>query len=455
MANFYKVKAESSSNSHKKQKLTVKVEKLDLNGCGVAYYKNKPVFINGALPNEVIEIKLVEQKNKFSIAKLLTIIKASENRVTAQCPHFALCGGCDLQHLEYSQQLSFKKNKIIELFSRAEIDGRAIDNLPWHEPISTSQWRYRRKARIGVQFDKNSQATIGFRQKSTNQLVAIKSCPVLVEPAVAIFPVLKELINQLSVKKSVGHVEIICTEFTDEFAETQLKVTLIVRQIRTINEHDSKLWNEYAKKYQWQLFFQESDSKKTLSPEGNLSYKLDDDIEINFTSTDFIQINQQVNFAMVAQALVWLTPNKDDHVLDLFCGLGNFSLPLARKVSHVTGVEGVQTMVDRAKNNAAYNDIGNCSFYQADLNSGWLDSTWIKKKFSKVLIDPARAGADLAIKQLVKLNIPVVLYVSCEPTTLARDSKILLSNGYHIKKIGLIDMFSQTKHVETMVLFSK
>jgi 23S rRNA (uracil1939-C5)-methyltransferase len=455
MANFYKVNAENSSKSNKKQKLTVKVEKLDLNGSGVAYYKNKPVFINGALPNEVIEIKLVEQKNKFSIAKLLTVNKASESRVTAKCPHFSLCGGCDIQHLEYSQQLNFKKNKIMELFSRAGIDRSVIDKLPWQEAISNSQWGYRRKARIGVQFDKNSQATIGFRQKSTNQLVAIKSCPVLVEPADTLFPLLKEIINQLSVKKSIGHVEVICTEFLNEDAETQIKITLLIRQLRTISEHDSNLWHEYAKKYQWQLRFQESESKNLLNSEVNLSYKLVEDIQINFNNTDFIQINQKVNLAMVEQALVWLMPNEEDHVLDLFCGLGNFSLPLAKIVNHVIGVEGVQKMVDKATDNATYNDIDNCSFYQADLNSDWLDSKWAHNKFSKVLLDPARAGADLAIKQVVKLDIPTVLYVSCEPTTLARDSKILLLNGYHIKKIGLIDMFSQTKHVETMVLFSK
>lgn len=445
----------------------LKGEKLDLNGCGVAYYKNKPVFINGTLPSENVEIKLVEQKNKYSVAKLLTINKTSINRVVPKCQHFTLCGGCDLQHLEYSQQLNFKQNKIIELFSRTGLANDVLEALPWQSPILSPQWHYRRKARIGVQFDKNAQATIGFRQKSTNQLVAIKSCPVLVEPAETIFPLLKKLINALTVKKAIGHIEVICT---DNSKATPKELTLIIRQIRAINDHDRQLWQTYAEKYQWHVYFQENENtpkerteKSLENSMGNLRYHVVDDIQINFSNTDFIQINQQVNLAMVEQAIAWLMPDKNDHILDLFCGLGNFSLPLARKVNHVTGVEGVQSMVDKATINAAFNKIENCQFFQADLNSAWFSSgekdkeslEWAKNKFTKVLLDPARAGAEYAVRQVIELNIPTVLYVSCEPTTLARDSQLLLSNGYKIEKIGLVDMFSQTKHVETMVLFTR
>jgi len=465
MANFFKVNTKKSVKEQEKKKLTVKIEKLDLNGCGVAYSKKRPMFVSGALPNEIVEVRIIEQKNKYAVAKLLTVNKASKSRVEAKCQHFKHCGGCDLQHLEYSQQLSFKQNKVIELFSRAGIATDVIDNLLWQQPVSNSPWGYRRKARIGVQFDKNSQATIGFRQKATNQLVAIKSCPILVEPADNIFPQLKELISKLSVKKSIGHIEVISTdvEHHDSVRKKPKKLTLIVRQIRALNEHDHKLWQVYANNNHWQIYFQESEKSNSNASSKNsadeLSYRLVDGIQINFSNADFIQINPQVNSAMVEQALAWLMLNENDHVLDLFCGLGNFSLPLARKVSSVIGVEGVQSMVDKASANAAFNNIDNCRFFQADLNSQWLTNkeskNWTESKFSKVLLDPARAGAELAIEQVVKLDIPTVLYVSCEPTTLARDSEILLSNGYRIEKIGLIDMFSQTKHVETMVLFSK
>lgn len=468
MANFFKVSTKKSNKIQEKKVLTVNIEKLDLNGCGVAYYKKKPVFVNGSLPQENVDAKLLEQKNKYSIAKLLIINKTSPTRVAPMCQHFMVCGGCDLQHLDYSAQLSFKQSKIIELLSRAGFNTNILDTLPWQSPILSSQWHYRHKARIGVQFDKNAQATIGFRQKSTNQLVAVKSCPVLVKPVEHIFPLLKALINQLSVKKAVGHIEVICTDAVDIKKSSQ-EVTLIVRQLRTLNDHDRELWQNYANKYQWHVLFHETINENssndsdvnTNTPlnsfyiQNNLHYCLVDKIQINFESTDFIQINQQVNYSMVEQAMAWLAPEKNDLVLDLFCGLGNFSLPLAKKVSGVIGVEGVQSMVDKAIANASFNNINNCQFFQADLNSEWLSNTWAKNKFTKVLLDPARAGAEFAVKQVIELDIETVLYVSCEPTTLARDGQILLSHGYKIEKIGLIDMFSQTKHVETMVLFTK
>ncbi|WP_159818626.1 23S rRNA (uracil(1939)-C(5))-methyltransferase RlmD [Colwellia sp. 20A7] len=471
MANFFQVSNKKSVKAQEKQKLTVKVERLDSNGCGVAYYQSKPVFIHGTLPNENVDAKVVEQKSKYTLAKLLTINKASQHRVIAKCQHFTLCGGCDIQHLEYSQQLDFKKNKIIELFSRSGVAGNIVATLPWQAPIVSSPWEYRRKARIGVQFDKHSQATIGFRQKATNQLAAIKSCPVLVEPAANIFPLLKTLINKLSVKKAIGHIEIISTDDLDttDLATVDInsttkplkKLTLIIRQIRAINEHDRKLWQEYAEKNCWNIYFQTNDSNKeninksSLVSADSLSYRLANGIQINFSSTDFIQINQQVNMAMVEQALDWLSPQKNDDILDLFCGLGNFSLPLAQQAKQVIGVEGVQSMVDKASANAKFNHIDNCRFFQADLNSEWLSNAWAKHEFNKVLLDPARAGAEFAVEQVIKLNIPTILYVSCDPTTLARDSQLLILKGYKIEKIGLIDMFSQTKHVETMVLFNR
>lgn len=484
MANFFKENTKKSLQTQVKQKLTVKIEKLDLNGCGVAYYKNKPVFVNGSLPNESVDIQIIEQKNKYALGKLLTINTANESRITPKCQHFSLCGGCDLQHLEYFEQLAFKQHKVVELLSRSGIATNTIAALPWQKPLTDLPWHYRRKARIGVQFNKNAQPILGFRQKATNQLIAIKSCPVLVKPANDIFPILKELLTKLSVKKSIGHIEVIGSEISNIESSniespntvnstplssklTSSKLTLVVRQIREINEHDRQLWHEYASKNHWNICFQsnasdESNSKENHNHEhesanNNLNYNVVDDIQINFSITDFIQINQQVNYAMVAQALTWLKPKSNDQILDLFCGLGNFSLPLARKVAKVVGVEGVQSMVDKASANARDNHIDNCSFFQADLNSEWLsnkESThWSKHKFNKVLLDPARAGAELAVKQLVKLGIETVLYISCEPTTLARDSQFLLEKGYKIEKIGLIDMFSQTKHVETMVLF--
>jgi len=463
MANFFKENTKKKVNKRVNETNTITIDKLDLNGCGVGRYRKKPIFVTGSLPNEEVDIRITEQKNKYILAKLLKVNKPNDHRISPKCQHFSLCGGCDLQHLDYAEQLSFKRKKVTELFSRSGISIELINQFPWQKSIKSSQWHYRRKARVGVQFDKNAQAIIGFRQKATNQLVAIKSCPVLVEPANNIFPILKSLLAKLTVKKAIGHIEVISA---DDIANKASTLILVVRQIRPINAHDSQLWQEYADKYAWTVKFLESKLNEENSDEmsgklsqklshGDLNYRLTDDIDIHFSSTDFIQINQSVNLAMIEQALAWLTLEPNDHVLDLFCGLGNFSLPIAKKVAKVVGVEGVQTMVDKALNNAQINEIDNCQFYQADLSSQWLSTDWAKNNFTKVLLDPARAGAEQAVEQVAQLNIPTILYVSCEPTTLARDSQILLENGYKVIKIGLIDMFSQTKHVETMVLFQQ
>lgn len=450
MANFYK--ASSKKPSQSKANALINIDKLDMNGCGVGSFQNKPIFVDGCLPLERVEVRVIEQRNKFSRGKLLNINNASEHRVNVQCRHFSLCGGCDLQHLDYKEQLLFKQHKVSELLSRSGIDTDIISQLPWQPPIISRPWHYRRKARIGVQFDKKSQATIGFRQKGTNQLVSIKSCPILVKPFNDIFVVLQKLIAKLSVKKAIGHIEVIQIK-NQSGAPIQ---TLVVRQLKPITEQDRELWKTYAKQHQWQVLLDLGEGKvEQLTDHQTLTYTLTDNSQITLTHDDFIQVNQVVNEDMVAQAMAWLSLEPDDQLLDLFCGLGNFSLPIARKINKVVGVEGVQSMVDKAKANAAYNKLNNCQFYQADLNSVWLEQHWLKNNFTKVLLDPARAGAEQAVLQLAELAVSTILYVSCDASTLARDSKLLLAQGYKIIKIGLIDMFAQTKHVETMILFAK
>ncbi len=452
MANFFKASDKKPAKVKIKSNIVVNIDKLDINGCGVGNYKNKPIFIDGCLPLEKVEARLIEQKNKYYRGKLLKVNVASSKRVRVQCQHFSLCGGCDLQHLDYEEQLVFKQKKVTELLSRSSIDNNVISRLPWQKPIASQPWHYRRKARIGVQFDKKSQATIGFRQKATNQLVSIKSCSTLVKPLSDIFPILHTLVAKLTVKKAIGHIEVISTQGQN----CDQVLTVVIRQLRVLNEKDRALWLSCAKQHQWQVVFDlGKDKVEQLNDHQTLTYALADDIDITFTSDDFIQVNQDVNNTMIAQAIDWLALEPNDRLLDLFCGLGNFSLPIAKKIEHVVGVEGVQTMVDKAKTNAAKNQLANCQFYQADLNSAWLEQSWAKNTFTKVLLDPARAGAELAVSQLAKLAIGTILYVSCDPATLAKDSQILLAQGYKIEKIGLIDMFSQTKHVETMILFSK
>ena len=466
MANYFKAAVKPKTSN---QRLTVTVDKLDMNGVGVARWQNKPVFIAGVLPTEVVEVKVVEQKSKYARAKLISITKQSKSRVEPQCQHFGLCGGCDLQMLDLEKQIQFKKQKITDLFSRSFSTQKITDKmsaaeLPWEKTIESSPWHYRRKARIGVQFDKKAHATIGFRQKLTNQLASIKSCPVLVEPLNVIFPLLKKLLLQLTVKSAIGHIEVIQADIIEkskqESRQKDNQVVIVVRQLKPMNETDIGLWQSYALQHHWHVII--DDGNKQLPLVSNmagkstvLSYELADRSKVYFSSSDFIQINHQVNTAMINQALVWLNLSASENVLDLFCGLGNFSLALAQHAKCIVGVEGVQGMVDKAIQNAHINGLDNCQFYQTDLNSDWLTESWAKEhKFDKVLLDPARAGAEQAVLQVAELAIPSVLYVSCDPATLARDSAILISKGYKLEKISLMDMFSQTKHVETMVLFT-
>jgi len=438
MANFFQA-------SNKKQSLgkifELKIERLDHNGCGVAMLNKKPVFIEQTLPEETVKLKITEQKSKYLRGKIIEIIKGSDNRIEPLCQHYRLCGGCDLQHLAFEEHLAFKQQKITQLFERNQIK----QSLPWQESILSEPWHYRRKARLGVQYDKQGHVTLGFRQKGTNQLTAIKQCHVLVEDISSIFLPLKKVLEGLSLSRSVGHIEVIETE----------QVNIVIRQLKKLNDEDKACWLSCGKENQWQIFIDDGEQVMPLTDNKPLSYRLLNNLELTFNSQDFIQINHQVNKKMVQQAMTWLSLSPTDVVLDLFCGLGNFSVSLAQKVQQVIGVEGVQTMVDRATDNARNNQLDNCQFYQTDLNADWLSQDWAKIPFDKVLLDPARAGALEAIEQLVTLTVPSILYVSCDPSTLARDAKKLIGQGYSIEKIALIDMFSQTKHVETMVLFSR
>jgi 23S rRNA (uracil1939-C5)-methyltransferase len=439
MANFFKVTAKKQQLG---QAVKLKITRLDINGCGVGQYNKKPIFIDGVLPDEVVQLKVIEQKNKYSRGKLIEVISKSKQRSQAKCQHFLNCGGCDLQHMSQMAQLDFKQQKVSDLFAR-----NGIEALPWQAAIVSQPLHYRRKARIGVQYDKTGQATIGFRQRGSNHLINIKNCPVLVEPLNPIFSLLKKLLPKLSGKNAIGHIEVISTD----------KVTVVVRQLEVLTKQDKLYWQTFSENFPCDVLF---DYGKEITPldessSALMQYALDDNINISFSPDNFIQVNHLVNRAMITQALQWLSLNEQDIVLDLFCGLGNFSLPIAKKVAHVVGIEGVDLMVAKAHENALNNGLNNCEFYQADLNSHWENEVWVNKKYTKLLLDPARAGAYQALQQLVHLNIKMVLYISCDPATLAKDSELLLAQGYRIEKISLMDMFSQTKHIETMVLFTK
>ena len=429
--------AKKNTNTH--STIALSIDKFDINGVGIGRYKGKPAFVEYALPDEKVQAKVISSNSKLIKAKLLSVDEVSEQRAPITCKHFYLCGGCDLQHLTMESQLNFKQDKVNQLFAR-----QGLCDLPWQTPLSEQPWYYRRKARIGVQYDKNGQAIIGFRKKLSNDITPIKQCHVLAKAGEYIFSSLKQVLSQLTQRKAIGHIEVIFTE----------QVHLVIRQLKTLSTQDKQIWLQAAQQNQWQLYIDDGQQTEPLTSTPSLSYCLDD-IKLSFKPQHFIQVNAGLNQLMVAQAIAWLSPNSDDRVLDLFCGLGNFSLAIASKVDEVVGVEGINEMVQQASENAVSNNIANCHFYQANLNDDWQQQAFAQGHFSTIILDPARAGALQACQQLVKFNAKKILYVSCEPKTLAADAAFLTQQGYKIEKIQLIDMFSQTKHVETMVLFHR
>lgn len=451
MATFYKP---AGNKRLLNQTLELSIERLNHDAVAVARYQKKAIFVDGALPNERVKVKVVEQNSKFIKAKLIAITQASDERENVACRHFSMCGGCNLQHLNYLKQLEFKQQKVTELFARAGISA----NLPWLEPITTEPYGYRRKVRIGAQYNKHGEAIVGFRQKKSNALVSIDTCPVMTSNISQLFPQLKLLIDKLAAHQSVGHIEVIESN----------KISLVIRQLVNMPDSDKSLWLNFAKQHDYQLFI---DNGKTISAFSSISeepvinnypldYDLDNEIKIYFSPEDFIQVNHEVNKKMVSQALNWLSLSANDKVLDLFCGLGNFTLPIAKQVDKVVGVEGVLDMVEKADYNAKQNHINNAVFFHADLNTDWRKSKWFhqtqayfQQPFNVLVLDPARAGALEAIANIQPFKLDKILYISCEPASLARDSAVLMAQGYHMVKIALLDMFAQTKHVETMVLF--
>lgn len=442
MAQFFKA---SRTKSAKNRILkNVHVEKLDHQGRGIAYFENKPLFIDGGLSGESLDIQILESKKRYSKGLIKKINQASELRIKPSCPHYNECGGCHLQHINHEQQLHIKSEGLLSLFKR--FAKQAPEKLA--EPVVGEPWGYRRTARFGLQFDKKSkQLKMGFRRALSNDLIEQKVCPVLLPQLESLILPLKALLNSLKSRMDLGHLELICAD---------QGVVVLLRHLKALPKGDVQLIEQFCESQLVNFFAQDSKHSLTcLSGSPQLSYQLKEwDCTLNFSPTDFLQVNGRVNEKMVAQALNWLDVKSDDVVLDLFCGLGNFTLPIAKKAAKIVGVEGIRKMVDRATDNAALNRLNNATFYQADLSAADVaKQEWATQSFNKVLLDPARAGAFDCMLFIVKLKPSHIVYVSCDPVTLARDSQLLLENGYKLDKLGLLDMFPQTGHMESMALF--
>lgn len=423
----------------KKQRLTI--ERLANDGRGISFFENRTWFVAGALPGEQVEARVLGARSQVVDARAERILVAAESRRPAPCRHASVCGGCSLQHMPHEQQLLLKQQQLNDQLTR--IAGVQPDE--WAPPLVGPEFGYRRRARIAVRWDaKAKRLDVGFRAAASQDIVSISECLVLVQPLQSIVQVLPEVLRRLSKPQALGHVEL--------FSGTASAV--LVRHTAPLPEADIALLQAFCAEHQAQLWLHGTDEPQPFDTTQVLGYRLAQwDLQLAYRPGDFVQVNAPVNEAMIAQALDWLAPKANERVLDLFCGLGNFSLPLARQVQEVVAVEGVQVMVDRAASNALANGLGNAHFFQADLSNSLADAPWAAQGFSAVLLDPPRDGALQAVEGLAKLGAKRVLYVSCNPATLARDTAVLVQQGYRLKRAAILDMFPQTAHVEAMALF--
>ena len=443
MAQIYKAKKVQKTPS---KAVEITIEKLDHQGLGFGRLDGKAIFVAGALPGERVSVNIVEQKKQYAKATLRKVLTPSEQRIAPSCPHYATCGGCSLQTLDSDVQADYKQTALFSLLQNFSKN----DDINFAEPILSQPWQYRRTARLSVMFDRKAkQLVFGFRERNSKSLVAISQCPVLAPALSALIQPLRELIATLTVRRDLGHIELFAVDSG---------IICLFRILKPLKDKDQGLLQAFASKHQLSIYLQpEPETVLKLTPDTPAAwYQLSDgEFKLNFTPGNFIQVNPVVNNQMVKQAINWLELNAEDRVLDLFCGGGNFSLPIARLCQSVVGIEGVDEMVRQAHANAIANNVDNAQFYQADLSADFSKLPWAKNSFDKVLLDPARAGAAETVQYLHKLKVKKIVYVSCNPATLARDSKLLMEKHYKLTRLGMIDMFPQTGHVESMALFER
>ena len=426
--------------------LSATIESLSHEGRGIAHINGKTVFIDGALPGEEVQFRYTRKRGQFDEGRVVDVVESSTMRVEPRCRHYALCGGCSLMHLHSEQQILHKQTVLLEQLQH--IGGLEPERVI--PPLSASSWGYRRKARMGVKYVAGKEKVlVGFREKNSRYIADIDSCEVLHPFLGETIGQLKELIRGLSVYRHIPQLEV---AISDAFA------AIIIRHIAPLTESDMKVLGEYEKTRPVRFYLQPAglDSVHSLSDqdEQDLYYRLDNhDISVEFSPVDFTQVNFDLNPLLVDRVISLLDLSAADTVLDLFCGLGNFTLPIARYANFATGVEGSEELVRRANRNAQKNSLSNVDFKACDL-SGQDAAEVLGQDYNKVLLDPPRSGAQEIIEQLDLQRVEKLVYVSCNPATLARDAGILVKQaGFSLKAAGVMDMFPHTSHVESIALF--
>ncbi|MDO9947974.1 23S rRNA (uracil(1939)-C(5))-methyltransferase RlmD [Glaesserella parasuis] len=438
MALFY------SDNSAKKSAKptalqTFHIQSLDYQGFGVAKVNGKTWFIENALPNEKVEAKIIEDKRQYGRATAVRFLQKSADRQTPFCSIYSQCGGCQMQHIPLALQRETKQQTLFNRLQKLQAEPIRF------EPMLVGQGtNYRRRVKLSMAVQKNT-LVVGFRQANTREIIPLNHCDILEPELNTLLPKLQQLFASWKNKKQLGHIELV---------QADNGVALLLRHIGELHSQDSDKLQRFVEQEDLLLFVM-TDKDQISQWRGEVPYYQINGLTLHFSIRDFIQINREMNKQMVNKAIVWLDLQSTDRVLDLFCGMGNFTLPIAPFVEEVVGIEGVEPMVAQAKQNAQTNQINNAKFYQTDLDKPFVDQPWAKAYFNKALLDPARNGAYFALDHLCELQPERIVYVSCNPATLVRDAEKLIAKGYRLSQSAMIDMFPHTAHLESISLFER
>ncbi len=405
----------------------------------------KTAFVPGALPGERIVFQRVRRHRQHDEGALVEVLEQSPLRVDPKCAHFGVCGGCAMQHLDSGAQLAAKQSELAESLFRI---GR-VEPARWLEPLAGPVWNYRRRARLGAKWvPKRGRVLVGFRERQKPYVAALERCEVLAAPLDALITPLSELLTGLEARVSIPQIEA---------AVGDDGVLLVFRNLVELGEADRAALLDFGRAHRVRICLQPGGLGSVTSLDGSsttLEYRLpEENLRFEFRPTDFVQVNGEMNRALVRRAIELLELEPTHRVLDLFCGLGNFTLPIARRVREVVGIEGEAGLVARARRNAELNELSNASFHVANLAEPDGGSSALVGRFDRILLDPPRAGAIEVLPRLVKLGATRMVYISCHPGTLARDVGVLCSeHGYRLTAAGVVDMFPHTTHVESIAV---
>ncbi len=409
----------------------------------------KTVFVRGALPGERIRLRRTRRHRQHDDGELIEVLEPSPQRVTPRCVHFGVCGGCALQHLSPQAQLAAKEQELRDNLERVA----KVTPGRWLPPLAGPSWGYRRRARLGAKFvRKKDCVVVGFRERAAPYVAQLRGCEVLKPPAGELIAPLAAMLTGLTIREHLPQIEV---------AVADNVTALVLRVLKTPPAEDLERLTAFAAAHQVRFYLQPGglDSVQVLGAPGEpLRYALPRfDLQLEFEPTDFVQVNGAINETLVSLALELLEPDAHSRVLDLFCGLGNFTLALARYAGHVVGVEAEATLIGRARDNAQRNGLANTEFHVSNLAVAPTASgpAWLRQSYTHVLLDPPRTGAREVLAAVAALAPRRVLYISCHPGSLARDLGVLVhEHGFTLEAAGAVDMFPHTAHVESLALLS-